>query len=144
MGTPIVSPPLDSYDSPGRLFAEIDEDGSGDITDLELINWMKKNNIEVDFGTTAAIIQFFDSDGDGHVTLREIESKNKENELSGGMMCLPTLLNDNVPVVSKFLSSVSNEPKLRRKMNRSVKKKKRVLEFIGNEIKVLLINQLTR
>ena len=132
MGTPKVYSLEESYDSPGRLFAEIDADGSGDITDIELINWMKKKNLKVDFATTAAIIQFFDSDGDGHVTLEEIEAKNKENQLSAGMMCIPPGANENTSVVSNFFRSLSNEQVLRRrKMNRSVKKKKRVLEFIG-------------
>lgn len=116
------------YEDKHPLFTEIDEDGDGTITDIELIRWMKKSGVEVDFGTTAAIMKFFDGDGDGHITLEEIEQKNKHKELTAGMVCLPPSVNEKVPVISKLLEEDDNPVQLR--SNKS-KKKKDILGFLG-------------
>ena len=136
-GTPTFSPSIDTHDSNAKFFAEIDADGSGDITMDELMHWMKGRNIELDFGATAAIIQFFDSDGDGHITLEEIEAKQRTHELSAGMMCVPTGVN----VVSNFIKSEQNEPELRKK-GKKKKKKKTLFEFLGILIIIFYIYYL--
>ena len=41
------------------LFDEIDKDGDGSITDTELIEWMSSENLEIDLGDIAAILNFF-------------------------------------------------------------------------------------
>ena len=111
------------------MFDEIDADNSGDVTEVELFDWLKMNNVDVDLCTAAAILQFFDSDGDGKVTFEEVQEKNKDRELRAGMMCLPTGPTDNVP--SNFFEPEGESVQLRRK--RTLKKKKNVVHFLGNK-----------
>ena len=44
---------------------------------------MKTMNIELDFRIVAAIMKYFDIDGDGQITLEEIEQKYLSNDLAG-------------------------------------------------------------
>ena len=111
------------------MFDEIDADNSGDITEVELFDWLKRINLDVDLGTATAIIQFFDTDGDGKVTFEEVKEKNSGREFSPGMMCLPTGVNNTVP--TKFFESEGESVQLRRK--RTLKKKKNVIHFLGKE-----------
>ncbi len=121
------------------MFDEIDADNSGDITEIELFDWLKMNNVEVDLCTAAAIIQFFDIDGDGTITFEEVTEKNKGREFGAGMFCLPTGINDKVP--SKFFEperGISSkihffEESVQLRKKRPLKKKKNVIHFLGKE-----------
>ena len=52
----------------------MDTDGDGCVSAIEVMNWLIKNGVESDFRTVAAIMKYFDSDGDGHITLDELIS----------------------------------------------------------------------
>ena len=58
------------------LFDEIDEDHDGNITDIELIRWMRGKNFEVDLGNIAAILNFFNGYTHNNNTLENIVSLN--------------------------------------------------------------------
>ena len=60
-----------------NLFNEIDEDHDGNITDIELIRWMRGNNFEVDLGNIAAILSFFNGDADGNTEMCQKDLKTK-------------------------------------------------------------------
>ena len=109
------------------VFDEIDADGSGDITEVELFDWLKKNNVNVDLGAATAIIQFFDIDGDGNVTFEEVQEKSRGSRLNAGMRVLPTGIQEHVP--SNTHQPERGEVQLRRK--RTLKKKKKVVHFLG-------------
>ena len=69
-----IDSPYIKGESLARVFNEIDEDHDGNITDIELIRWMRGNNFEVDLGNIAAILNFFNGDADGNTTLENIVS----------------------------------------------------------------------
>ena len=94
---------------------------------MELFNWLKKNNVNVDLGTATAVIQFFDNDGDGNVTFEEVKEKSKGSTLSAGMRVLPTGIQEHVP--SNTHQPERGDVQLRRK--RTLKKKKKVAHFLG-------------
>ena len=90
---------------------------------------MRNNNLEVDLGAIAAIIKFFDDDGDGNITLQEIERKGENAELSAGMMSLPTDMNNKV--LTRILTN--NEFASPKKSKRNIDKDT-VLDFLGKLI----------
>ena len=106
------------------FFAEIDADGDGYITGIELLKWVKKMNVEHDFGTVAAIVKYFDSDGDGLITLDEMREKVATNSLTGGMHCLPCPLRG-IKVMSSESGSSPNH------LSQRQKRTKDVLELLG-------------
>ena len=69
----IVSPSIKGG-SLASLLNEIDEEHDGNVTDIELIRWMRGKNFEVDLGNIAAILNFFNGDADGNTILENIVS----------------------------------------------------------------------
>ena len=112
------------------LFTEIDSDGDGYITGIEILKWMKKMNMEHDFGTVAAIMKYFDADGDGRITVEDVLQKNDPNNLTGGMSCLPSPLKGIISIPSDFVAERNAKPQPR-------KKTENVLEFLGMQHKFL-------
>ena len=97
-----------------QLFSQIDADGDGEVTGIEVMKWLTKNGVKPDFGIVAAIMQYFDVDGDGRITIDEIASRNKERHLSGGMACLPGKMKEIAPILSGIKSKEAGTPVKRR------------------------------
>ena len=110
-----------------KLFSQMDTDGDDCVSGIEVMNWLIKNGVESDFGTVAAIMKYFDSDGDGHITLEELISKNQEGQLSNGMAYFPGKINEIAPCLGYFASNKSGTKDKRK----SIKKKSDIAKFLG-------------
>ena len=97
-----------------QLFSEIDADGNGEVTGVEVMKWLTKNGVEPDFGIVAAIMKYFDVDGDGHITLEEVTSRTKERQLSGGMAFLPGKMKEVAPILGDIASKTVGTSSKRR------------------------------
>ena len=110
-----------------KLFSQMDADGDDCVSGIEVMNWLTKNGVESDFGTVAAIMKYFDSDGDGHITLEELISKNQERQLGNGMAYFPGKINTIAPCLGYFANNISGTTDKRK----SLKKKSDIAKFLG-------------
>ena len=72
-----------------KLFSKIDTDGDGEISGIEVMNWLTKNGVEPDFGIVTAVMKYCDRDGDGHITLEDLINRNQEGQFGIGMAYFP-------------------------------------------------------
>ena len=110
-----------------KLFSEMDTDGDGCVSGIEVMNWLNKKGVVSDFCTVAAIMKFFDSDGDGQITLEELISKNQEGQLGDGMAYFPGKIKEIAPCLGYF----ANNKSCTNDNRKSLKKKSDIAKFLG-------------
>ena len=110
-----------------KLFLQMDTDGDGELSEIEVMNWLTKNGVEPDFGIVAALMKYFDRDGDGHITLEDLINRNQEGQFGIGMAYFPGKVNE---VAECFGTFAKNENGTKNK-RKSLKKKKDVNKFLG-------------
>ena len=110
-----------------KLFSQMDTDGDDCVSGIEVMNWLMRNGVECDFGTVAMIMKYFDSDGDGHITLGELISKNQEGQRGNGMAYFPGKINEIAPCLGYFANNKSGTIDKRK----SLKKKSDIAKFLG-------------
>ena len=89
-----------------EVLSQMDTDGDGCVTGIEVMNWLTKLGAEADFGMVAAIMRYFDDDGDGNITLDELTSRNQESKLGVGMTCFPGKIEEAAP---DFVDLIKND-----------------------------------